>query len=288
MDELDQALEKNKSIGEATKRVYGSNYRRLLRLTGGELILPMSQDRIIKFIHQESIPPQSQNGLLSVVLTIRNNNGLKNDKLIKFRDTTLYNDKVADKRIKNVKLKDELPEMDDLEKYTRSLYNKQDYVGYIINFLMLRFGLRNKDLNLVITNNQDVTYVGDKTKVNYLYVTKKYITYIRNDYKTFSTYGKQKHKIEKSLFTRAVKAVIGDEYEKPLLQLADGDTISEESLAKVIQRKTYNELGEGKYFKIQIQDLKKQGNIKRIRELSKSRGTDLETVFQEYDIDNQT
>ena len=288
MDELDQALEKNKSIGEATKRVYGSNYRRLLRLTGGELILPMSQDRIIKFIHQDSIPPQSQNGLLSVVLTIRNNNGLKNDKLIKFRDTTLYNEKVADKRIKNIKLKDDLPEMDDLEKYTRSLYNKQDYVGYIINFLMLRFGLRNKDLNIVITNNQDVTYVSDKTKVNYLYITKKYITYIRNDYKTFSSYGKQKHKIEKAFFTRAVKEGIGNEYEKPLLQLRDGDAISEESLAKVIQRNTYNGLGEGKYFKIQIQSLKKQGNIKRIRELSKSRGTDLETVFQEYDIDNQT
>ena len=288
MDELDQALEKNKSIGAATKRVYGSNYRRLLRLTSGELILPMSQDRIIKFIHQDSIPPQSQNGLLSVVLTIRNNNGLKNDKLIKFRDTTLYNEKVADKRIKNIKLKDDLPEMDDLEKYTRSLYNKQDYVGYIINFLMLRFGLRNKDLNIVITNNQDVTYVSNKTKVNYLYITKKYITYIRNDYKTFSTYGKQKHKIEKSFFTRAVKEVIGNEYEKPLLQLKDGDAISEESLAKVIQRNTYNGLGEGKYFKIQIQSLKNQGNIKRIRELSKSRGTDLETVFQEYDIDNQT
>jgi len=274
MDELDQALQKNRTIGEATKRVYGSNYRRLLRLTGGELILPMSQDRIIKFIHQDDIPPQSQNGMLSVVLTIRKNNGLKNDK-------------VADKRIKNIKLKDELPELEDLEKYTRSLYNQEDYVGYIINFLMLRFGLRNKDLNLVITNNQDVTYVGDKSKVNYLYVTKKYITLIRNDYKTFSAYGKQKHKIEKSLFTKAVKAVIGDEYEKPLLQLMDGDAISEESLAKVIQRNTYNGLGEGKYFKIQIHDLKKQGNIKRIRELAKSRGTDLETVFQEYDIDNK-
>ncbi len=286
MNELDEALEKNKTIGESTKRVYSSNYRRLLRLTDGELILPMSQDRIIKFIHQDSIPAQSQNGLLSVVLTIRNNNGLKNDKLIKFRDSTLYNEKFADKRIKNIKLKDELPNMEDLEKYTRSLYNDGDYVGYIINFLMLRFGLRNKDLNLVITNNQDVTYVNDKSKINYLYVTKKYITYIRNDYKTHSTYGKQKHKIQKSLFTRAVKEVIGDEYEKPLLHLKSGDSISEESLAKVIQRKTYNGLGETKYLKTQIQDLKNQGNIKRIRELAKARGTDLEIIFKEYDIDN--
>jgi len=57
-------------------------------------------------------------------------------------------------------------------------------------------------------------------------------------------------------------------------------------LAKVIQRKTYNSIGEGKYFKVQIQDLKSQRNIKRIKELANSRGTDLQVVFNQYDIDN--
>ena len=145
---------------------------------------------------------------------------------------------------------------------------------------MLRYGVRNKDLNLILTKNKDVISVGDKSKVNYLYITQKYVYFVRNDYKTFETYGKQKHRLEKSQFNRAVKAVLGDEYEKPLL----GQGVSEDSVSKIIQRNTYNELGEGKYFKIQLRDLKKQGNIKRIRELAKSRGTDLETVFQEYDI----
>lgn len=284
MDELDLALQKNRSIGDATKRVYNANYRRLMRLTDNEPVLNISEDRLIKFIHRDDIPPQSQNGLLSVIITIRNSKELKNDKLIKFRDTTLYQEKIADKEKKNAKLKDELPSLQDIEEYTKSLYKKEDYIGYIINFLLLRFGVRNKDLNIVLTHNQDVTYVNDKSKINYIYITKTYTTFVRNDYKTFSAYGKQKHKIIKASFTKAVKALIGDEYEKPLLQLSDGDGISEESLSKVIQRKTYNELGEGKYFKIQIQDLKEQGNIKRIRELSKTRGTDLETIFQEYDI----
>jgi len=284
MEELDLALEKNRSIGAATKRVYGSNFRRLMRLTDNEPVLNISEDRLIKIIHRDDIPPQSQNGLLSVIMTIRNSKDLKSDKLIKFRDTTLFNEKMAQKEKKNAKLVDELPSLSDIEEYTRSLYKKEDYVGFIINFLLLRFGIRNKDLNIVLTHNQDVTYVNDKSKINYIYITKTYTTFIRNDYKTYSTYGKQKHKIIKSNFTRAVKEVIGDEYEKPLLLLADGDAISEESLSKVIQRKTYNGLGEGKYFKIQIQDLKEQGNIKRIRELSKTRGTDLETIFQEYDI----
>lgn len=284
MDELEQAIQINQSIGDATKRSYKSMYKRLLKLTDGEPILNMSEDRLIKTINQDDIPPQSKNALLSVLAYIRKSKGLTNEKLFRFRDTTLFKEKIAYKEQKNKTLKEELPSFETIENYTKTLYQKDQYVSYIINFLMIRFGLRNKDLNLVITNNQDVTYVNDKSNINYLYITKRYIVYVRNDYKTHSTYGKQKHKIEKSQFTRAVKAVIGDAYEKPLLKLADGDGVSEDSVSKIIQRFTYNNLGEGKYFKIQIQDLKQQGNIRRIRELSKSRGTDLEIVFSEYDI----
>ena len=284
MSELEQAIDINQSIGSSTKGVYASNYRRMMKLTNDEPILNISEDRIIKTIHQDSIPPQSQNALLSVVMYIRKSKGLKSDKLIKFRDTILFKEKLAYKEKKNAVLVNELPSLDDIDNYTKTLYKKEQYVPYIVNFLMLRFGLRNKDLNLVITNNQDVIRKGHKSHVNYLYVTQKYIHYVRNDYKTHSTYGQQKHRIEKSHFTRAVKAVLGDDYEKPLLKLPDGDGVSEDSVSKIIQRFTYNNLGEGKYFKIQIQELKKQGNIRRIRELSKSRGTDLETLFNEYDI----
>ncbi len=284
MAELEQAIKINDSIGDATKRTYKSMYKRLMKLSDDEPISNMSEDRIIKTINQDGIPPQSKNALLSVALYIRKSKGLKSDKIIKYRDTTLFKDKLAYKEQKNKILEEELPNLEKLEDYTKTLYKNEQYVPYIVNFLMLRFGLRNKDLNLVITKNQDVTFVKDKSSVNYLYVTKKYVTYVRNDYKTHSTYGKQKHRIEKSHFTRAVKAVLGDDYEKPLLKLPDGDGVSEDSVSKIIQRFTYNGLGEGKYFKIQIQDLKQQGNIRRIRELSKSRGTDLEVVFSEYDI----
>jgi len=284
MAELEQAIKINDSIGDATKRTYKSMYKRLMKLSDDEPISNMSEDRIIKTINQDGIPPQSKNALLSVALYIRKSKGLKSDKIIKYRDTTLFKDKLAYKEQKNKILEEELPNLEKLEDYTKTLYKNEQYVPYIVNFLMLRFGLRNKDLNLVITKNQDVTFVKDKSSVNYLYVTKKYVTYVRNDYKTHSTYGKQKHRIEKSHFTRAVKAVLGDDYEKPLLKLPDGDGVSEDSVSKIIQRFTYNGLGEGKYFKIQIQDLKQQGNIRRIRELSKSRGTELSTIFQEYDI----
>ncbi len=280
MSEIDEAIKNNRTVGESTKKTYISVYKRLLKLTDDKPILSISEDNIIKSIHQEDIPPQSQNTLLSVAIYIRRNKDLKVDKLIKFRDTTLAKEKLAYKEKKNKSLQEDLPSLEKLENHTKILFKKEQYVSYIINFLMLRYGVRNKDLNLVLTKNKDVISVGYKSKVNYLYVTQKYTHFVRNDYKTFETYGRQKHRIEKSQFNRAVKAVLGDEYEKQLL----GQGVSEDSVSKIIQRNTFDELGEGKYFKIQLRDLKNQGNIKRIRELAKSRGTDLETVFQEYDI----
>ena len=287
MNEIEEANRINQNIGDATKQTYIYNYRRLMKLTNNEPVLNMSEDRLIKTINQEGIPPQSKNVLLSVVINIRKSKGLTNDKLVKYRETTLFKEKLAYKEKKNAVLVNELPSLDDIETYTKDLYKKEQYVAYIVNFLMLRFGLRNKDLNLLITKNKDVIKKGHKSQVNYLYVTHKYVFFVRNDYKTHATYGQQKHRVERLQFTKAVKAVLGDEYEIPLLKLPDGDPVSEESVSKIIQRFTYNNLGEGKYFKIQIQDLKKQNNIRRIKELSKSRGTDLTTLFQEYDITNE-
>lgn len=280
MTEIDDAILDNKTIGESTKKTYKSVYKRLIKLTDNQPILNISQDYVIKSIHQDDIPPQSINTLLSVAIYIRRHKNLNVDKLLKFRDTTLAKEKLAYKDRQNKTLDNELPSLQKIEDYVKILFKNDQYVSYIVNFLMLRYGVRNKDLNLVITKNPHVIKKSDDSKVNYLYVTKKHITFVRNDYKTFDTYGKQKFIIEKSQFSRAVKAVLGDEDEIPLL----GYGVSEDSLSKVIQRFTFNELGEGKYFKIQIKDLKAQGNIRRIRELAKSRGTCLKTVFEEYDI----
>ncbi len=280
MTEIDDAIRDNKTVGESTKKTYKSVYKRLIKLTDNQPILNISQDNVIKSIHQDDIPPQSINTLLSVAIYIRRHKNLNVDKLLKFRDTTLAKEKLAYKDRQNQTLDNELPSLQKIEDYVKILFKNDQYVSYIVNFLMLRYGVRNKDLNLVITKNPHVIKKSDDSKVNYLYVTKKHITFVRNDYKTFDTYGKQKFIIEKSQFSRAVKAVLGDEDEIPLL----GYGVSEDSLSKVIQRFTFNELGEGKYFKIQIKDLKAQGNIRRIRELAKSRGTDLQTVFEEYDI----
>jgi len=288
MTEFENTLSKITNLSESTKGTYISMYKRLMKLTENTPILNMSEQSIINAINIESIPPNSQNSLFTIALVIRRNNNASYEKLVKFRDNTLIK-KIHERKLeKNLVLKDELPSKKVLDTYLKKLYLEKDYVGYIINFLLLNYGVRNKDLNCIITADKEVTFLANKkSKLNYLYVTKKYVLYIRRDYKTYDTYGEKKHKIERRPFVESCLNLLDHNYDVPLLRLSSGEPISEESVNKIVQRKTYNELGEGKYFKINIMDAKKDRNIKRIRDLSASRGTSLETVFREYDIDNE-
>ena len=83
MSEIDEAIKNNRTVGESTKKTYISVYKRLLKLNDDKPILSTSEDNIIKSIHREDIPPQSQNILLSVAIYIRRNKDLKVDLIFK-------------------------------------------------------------------------------------------------------------------------------------------------------------------------------------------------------------
>lgn len=285
MDEFTKTIQNNTHLSDATKSVYRSNYKRLMKITENELIGNFSENRIVKLLDEADMPATSKNGLVSLILLIREMQGKNSVKLIGFRDQKIRKQRADEKHKVNTELREELPSLQELENHTKDLFRNHDYVSYVVNFLLLRFGVRNKDLNILITANKDMASIKNPAKINYLYVTHKYVTFIRNDYKTYSTYGRQVHKIEITPFTRAVKEILGDNLEMPLLAVKFDENISESSLSQTIKRKTYQELGEGKYFKIIINALKKKGDIRKIRALAKNRGTDLETVFNEYDID---
>ncbi len=285
--ELEQAFNINEKLGDSSKVIYRSVYRRFLNLSDHTKLLDMSEANIIKLVNDDSIPPKSQESLLDVAVLVRKANNASYEKILKYKTIQLKKSIEKRKFEKNEKLKDELPEKKQIERYIKTLENNKDYVSYIVNYLLLNYGVRNLDLNLIITSDRDVTTKAHKSQINYLYVTSTYVIYIRNNYKTYQTYGQKKLKIIKKSFLNACKQLLGDNYDTPLLKLKNGDPISEESIGRVIQEMTYNNIGESMYFKINIADSKKANNIKRIRDLSNHRGSALETVFAEYDIDNK-
>jgi len=285
--ELENAFNINETLGDSSKMIYRSVYRRFLNLSDHTKLLDMSEANIIKLVNNDRIPPKSQESLLDVAVLVRRANNASYEKILKYKTIQLKKSIDKHKLEKNEKLKDELPDKKQIERYIKTLLNNKDYVSYIVNYLLLTYGVRNLDLNLILTSDKDVTLKGHNSEINYLYVTSTYVMFIRNNYKTYKKYGQKKIKIIKKSFVNACTQLLSDNYDTPLLKLKNGDPISEESIGRVIQEMTYNNIGEGMYFKVNIADSKKSNNIKRIRDLSNHRGTALETVFQEYDIDNK-
>ena len=78
--------------------------------------------------------------------------------------------------------------------------------------------------------------------------------------------------------------MLGNKKECILLFDCDGNTYNEKQIGNIVLNSTYNKLGESSYFKILIKHYQLENNIDMIRFLSNSRGTDLNTIFKYYNI----
>ena len=173
-------------------------------------------------------------------------------------------------RQRNIKLKKELPTMSQLQQFNLENYKNKRFRAFIINYLLLNFGVRNKDLNLTITRNSKNLY---KTK-NYLVVRKNTLNYIRQDYKTVKVYNSKKNVIKSIRLLEAAEELLGDMESVPLLQ----NTIN---LGQEIQKYTFNNLLEGDIFKIVVSSKK---SLKDVERLTDKRGSSVNAVLNNYNL----
>jgi len=164
--------------------------------------------------------------------------------------------------------------------YVDALYKEQRYKEYIVNYLMLHYGVRNQDIDCIILNAKKKTIPDDD---NALLVYKTKIDYIRRKYKTFKTYGEKKYTIKDKKFIIAVNALNRDNGQ-PLLMTPEGARFTPASLNKVVQRLTYMEAGEGRLFKLLVDEYK--FNEEKIKELEASRGTSRKEIMTSYTTAN--
>jgi len=136
------------------------------------------------------------------------------------------------------------------------------------------------DINLIITRDKYAVSKLRESKVNYLYLTKKYVKMMRSNYKTASTYGRIDTTISAVKFLHAVNEFLGNEWEKPLLG------VSEESVGATVQNLTFNGIGEGGVYKINVAYHRSRGDLNKLKALAESRGHLVDTQNAYYDISN--
>lgn len=277
-----EAIDAKGNISSATRKNYETNLKNIQKYNENRQIVNTNDDHLIKVVSAMS---RGNNGtalkLINIIVIVKKHFDMEittilteRDKL--FKEQPEHIEKLLEK--KNT----ELPELSVLIDYTKKLFDDENYQSYIINYLLIKYGVRNKDLNLFITDNKKL--VKNNNDINYLYIKSNSIDYIRNDYKTMTIYGKKTYNITDKKFLKAVTSIDNDTW---LLKKDGAQITNDANLTEYVKQNTYNRLTESDYFKINIKHaLKSDAPKAHIIKLSESRGTNPNNIFNYYTIGN--
>ena len=272
-------LDNYKSAGKSTLDAYRNNYYKMFEALDGMEIHTVSEKTIIEAVNELDIKNvNTKSALLNIALVVRKlpEYQLGTAKIVaereKLRETIVSHTKDKNDEIN-------LPSYEDIVNFKNQQYEDENYRGYIINYLLIHFQTRNQDLNFKIVKTKKE--MNDDTK-NYLWLNTRTNTvlYWRNIYKTNKSYSTLKQEITDKKFIKSLKAITK-------LQNAghkDGVFIKNiSSLATYVISYTLDKIGEGKYVKIVINHFK--DDLQTLKQISKNRGTSIETLLAFYDIE---
>ena len=261
-------------ITEQTRRTYLSVGSRI------PFNILTTQQTIIKKLKEVDDNPNTTALNLNVIILVRRSNEEDTSKLVAYRNS-LRERIVKLRKAKLAEIKHELPSMETLE----SLLKEMQGLPYVINYLFLRYGLRNKDINLLIVDKLPEEM--DKNE-NYLVQQdgkKKSASLYINDYKTDSSYGAKVIKIRDSRFNRELRKM-GLKDGDYLFSKKNGGKMSLSTFNEKIKSMSLNNLGEAKIFKVLIAHLIDKKDYKKIEALVDTRGTSMTTIMKSYNIYN--
>lgn len=235
---------------------------------------------LVKQLNKSKLPITTINKFYSIYKNIidKEDTALLELELIKNKNVV---DKQTKQRTKN-QTKESIVSYQDL----LDLLEKIEGSDYLLLYLLLKYGVRNKDLIIDYTNDKNVINGVEKGNIekNIMYFKNNKLFYTRNDYKTKDKYGVLKYEIKDKKFKSLIKEL---EYDNFIFEDRNGKPFDETTLGNHIKR-TFNkyiensELSESKIYKLMIDTLTILNDKERIIELSKSRGHTLEVQDKYY------
>ena len=235
-----------------------------------------SQPTIIKKLKDLYDNPNTLQLYLNMIILVRKFNNEEVDKLIKFRNS--LSDSIKQTRKDNLdKMDDKLPSLDHIKDSLDELTG----IRYVINYIMINHGLRNKDLNLKF-----VKVLPEDKEENYIMQKGKNILLNINDYKTDKTHGTKEIKINNSKFLKELKSLNLKDGDY-LIPMKNGDKISNIiTFNDKILKLTIDRLGQNRLVKIVVKDLLNKKDFEKLDSISKDRGTSLEVLLKSYNLHN--
>ena len=272
IDLMNEYIEKQDKISDQTKKTYLQTAKTL------PFNITTTQQTIIKKLKELYTNPNTLSLYLNMIILVRRHLNLEHEKLIKLRND--LRDEIIKLRKENMtSTKSELPTYNEINEKLNELVG----IRYILNYLLITYGLRNKDINLLYVNKLP----SNKEDENYLVQTKNSIKLDINDYKTDNTFGNKSITITDKKFKDELnKLNLKDN--TYILPKRDGSKLKVNSFNDKVLSLTIDGLGETKIFKILVKHLLDKKNFNKLEELVNSRGTSLSTIMKSYNVYNNS
>lgn len=270
IDEYIEKIKSEKKVSEGTIKTYKNIGTNL------PFNLLSTQPTIIKKLKDLYDNPNTLQLYLNMIILVRRHNDEETDKLIKFRNS--LRDEIIESRKKGLDdLDDKLPN----SQYILNELNNLTGIRFILNYLMIKHGLRNKDINLKFVKS-----LPENKTENYLMIKGKNIILNINDYKTEEKYGTKEIKISDDKFINEFKKLKLNDGDY-LLPMKNGNKITNTSTFndKIINL-TIDRLGQNKLVKIIIKDLLNNKSFDKLEQMSNDRGTSLDVLLKSYNLHN--
>ena len=263
MNKLIELMESRNIENEGTKSSYTYSFKKAVEHFAYEEFWIGTEKRLMILMDDFNIPKTARYQMANLIIMLRKMEDRPINKLTEYR-RVLHNSIRAD-----TKEKMDTTVLPDYENYFCSIYKYREtnMRKFIINKLIQYFGLRNLDLMICFKKmGRGKRVLDDKTKASF---GRKIIKITKDKYpdlcRTIQKYFKE-----------------GNTF---LLAKKNKEEIKRNALHDYITLYT-DGLGTSKLFKMIIFYWKQKGDLNKIKELSDSRGTSIETIITNYNISN--
>jgi len=235
-----------------------------------------SQSTILKKLKDTYDNPNTLALYLNMIILIRKYKDEEIEKLIKFRNN--LSESIKKERKNNLDiLDDSLPSFDKIKSELHNLSGIQ----YLINYMMINHGLRNKDLNLKFVKS-----IPEESDENMIKIKGKNAILNINSYKTEKSHGEKDIKVSDLKFLQELKKLKLDDGDY-LLSLKNGDKIKNiTTFNDKIKKLTIGNLGQNKIVKVVIKHLLNNKQFDKLESLGRDRGTSMSVLLTSYNLEN--
>lgn len=253
---------------KSSQAAYRSQYKRL-RTDFKKPLKPISVDEIKEYLNK--VPhPNTRKNLLNIFVMLK-----RADYPNEYMELTELRKEFFDKiekvvQEKNQQLEGQLPTFKQLEKHLRESYG----VDYVVNYILMYFQTRAKDLDLIITKE-----LPEADDINYLLINEdnSSVMYHRGNYKTVKSHGAKDHIIRDKKFISTVLSLLGSKKEVKLLPFKQSD--------KALRNSTLFGISESEHVKVLVHHYFNQKNINKLTKIGENRGTNLNLILRNYNLD---